>query len=151
MVSGLQAAEREREERASVEEAACLPGDGSEDERSPGPGHHRPHRPRTEICSSSATETFFRPLWHGDCLGLGEPVLWGVTGGDSWRSRSRGHAGPPVSPPAGGLRDRACFFSCPWPAPSCLACPPSSFGLETVSRVRTFGPFQPQAVNLFVR
>lgn len=79
MVSSLQAAEGERERKRAAEEAAGLPGDGSEEERSPGPGRRQPHRPRAEICLS-VTERFSGPVGVKMALVLGEPVLWGGTG-----------------------------------------------------------------------
>lgn len=83
MVSGLQAAERERVR--TVEEAACLPGGGSEEERSPGPGYHQVHRSRAEICFSiCVTERFSDSSGRKISLALGEPALWAVTDGDSW-------------------------------------------------------------------
>ena len=101
MVSGQQAAGSEG--ARAVEEAARLPGDGSEEERPPGLGHHRAHRPRTEICFSvCVTEGFSGSSGRRSSLALGEPALWGVTDGGSWHPRGRGYAEPPGGPGAGG-------------------------------------------------
>lgn len=72
-----------------MEDATCLPGDGSE-EGGVLPWAWPPPtiQVQTETCFSSVTKRFSGSFGMKISLALGEPALWSVTDGDSWHTQS---------------------------------------------------------------